>query len=156
MSNKKKIEVALVYDFDGTLSPGNMQEFGFVQAIGKEDRQVKNFYPHVVHPEGNQKAMHLMGHVFMPQTARWHGIGMLPESGLQLRPVWAAFDAQKKFGLIAPPIPPSACRCGEIMLGQITPPACALFGKQCTPSMPQGPCMVSSEGTCAAYYRYQR
>jgi hydrogenase expression/formation protein HypD len=117
---------------------------------------VQNYYPQVVRPMGNPTALQILDEVFMPAAATWHGLGTLPASGFQLRPKWEAFDAQKKFKLVAPPVAPQACRCGEIMLGKITPPQCGLFGKACTPTYPQGPCMVSSEGTCAAYFKYQR
>jgi hydrogenase expression/formation protein HypD len=80
---------------------------------------------------------------------------MIAGSGLTLRPEYAAFDAVQRFGLNVVPVPePIGCACGQILTGLKTPPECALFRTRCTPLNPVGPCMVSSEGTCAAYYRY--
>jgi hydrogenase expression/formation protein HypD len=74
---------------------------------------------------------------------------------LRIRPAYAAFDAGRRFALELPePRIPRGCACGEILTGKRTPPECALYRKVCTPEDPVGPCMVSSEGTCAAYYRY--
>jgi hydrogenase expression/formation protein HypD len=80
---------------------------------------------------------------------------VIPGSGLAIRPALAAFDAVRRFGLQVVERPePKGCACGEILSGTKSPPQCALFRKSCTPLRPVGPCMVSSEGTCAAYYRY--
>ncbi|MBI5063429.1 MAG: hydrogenase formation protein HypD, partial [Desulfatitalea sp.] len=78
-----------------------------------------------------------------------------PNSGLAIRPELARFDAARRFKIAVVEMPPpKGCACGEILIGLKTPPQCALFRKRCTPMDPVGPCMVSSEGTCAAYYRY--
>ena len=75
-------------------------------------------------------------------------------AGPVLRPAYAAFDAQARFGLQPGAEPPTACRCGGVMAGRLSPRQCPLFGTACTPDDPAGPCMVSSEGACAAFYRY--
>ena len=80
---------------------------------------------------------------------------MIPASGLEIRDEYADFDAARKFPVTPPePREPKGCRCGELLRGLITPPECALYGKACTPEEPVGPCMVSTEGPCAAYYKY--
>jgi hydrogenase expression/formation protein HypD len=114
-----------------------------------------NAYPRAVSDLGNTKAQAVMAAVMEPCAARWRGIGVIPDSGLAIRPELAAFDAVKRFELEILPVPePKGCACGEILTGIKTPPQCALFRKVCTPIDPVGPCMVSSEGTCAAYYRF--
>ena len=98
-----------------------------------------------------------MDQVFEPCDALWRGLGKIPGSGLRIRDEFASFDARKVLEL---PLPsavgePKGCACGEILTGLKTPPECPLYKKTCSPVTPVGPCMVSSEGTCAAYYRYQ-
>ena len=117
--------------------------------------ELENAYSRAVTPEGNRKAQALLAEVFEPVDACWRGIGTIPLSGLRIRPAYAAFDAARRFALALPePRTPRGCACGEILTGKRTPPECALYKKVCTPEDPVGPCMVSSEGTCAAYYRY--
>lgn len=115
----------------------------------------ENCYPRVVRPEGNPSAMAVIDQVMEACDTEWRGLGMIPESGLKLREAYASYDARKKFEI------PSmdgkgnpACRCGEVLRGEIRPTDCPLFGKICTPEDPVGACMVSSEGNCAAYYQY--
>ena len=116
---------------------------------------LENAYARAVTAEGNRKAQALLAEVFEPVDACWRGIGAIPLSGLRLRPGYAGFDAARRFALELPqPHTPKGCACGEILTGKRTPPECALYKKVCTPMDPVGPCMVSSEGTCAAYYRY--
>jgi len=112
-------------------------------------------YARVVKREGNRAAQAAIARVFEPRDAVWRGIGAIPESGLGIRREFADWDAANKFSLPefdAGEIP--GCRCGDILRGRINPHACPLFASRCTPVQPIGPCMVSSEGTCAAYYRY--
>jgi len=126
-----------------------------VAQIETERPELGNAYARAVTPEGNRKAQALLAEVFEPVDACWRGIGTIPLSGLRIRPVYAAFDAARRFALTLPePRTPRGCSCGEILTGKRTPPECALYKKVCTPEDPVGPCMVSSEGTCAAYYRY--
>jgi len=124
------------------------------QIVAKEAR-VEVQYTRVVRPGGNRKAQMLLEEVFEPCDAVWRGIGAIPESGLRLRGEFAPFDAA-----IALPVAVdeskehSGCRCGEILKGMIAPQECPLFHTACTPENPVGACMVSSEGTCAAAFKY--
>ena len=113
-------------------------------------------YTRVVRPEGNPRAREILERLFEPADAHWRGIGTIPGSGLELRASWAHRDAVRKLGLARPEVPdPAACQCGAVLKGIKTPPDCRLFGKACTPDRPVGACMVSGEGSCAAYYKYQ-
>jgi hydrogenase expression/formation protein HypD len=115
-----------------------------------------NAYPRAVTATGNRKAQQVLAQVFEPADACWRGIGLIPASGLRIREAYRVHDAGRRFALKATAArPPRGCACGEILTGKKTPPECALYKKVCTPMDPVGPCMVSSEGTCAAYYRYQ-
>lgn len=112
-------------------------------------------YRRAVRPDGNPEAMKVLNQVFKPVDAEWRGLGPIPESGLGLRKEFEEFDAVKRFPVQTPATEePEGCRCGEVLLGLIIPPECGLFGRSCTPATPVGPCMVSSEGACAAYYHY--
>ena len=114
-------------------------------------------YRRAVREEGNRTAQHLMEEVFQPVEACWRGIGTVPHSGLALRQAYSAYDARIRFPLQVEPAPdPPGCACGEVLRGLLSPPECPLFGRACTPQSPVGPCMVSSEGSCAASYRYER
>ena len=127
-----------------------------VKQIEENSPKAEIQYTRVVKPEGNQKAMELMFKVFEPVDATWRGIGVIPKSGLALREEYAEHDASKAFDIeVEEAKEPPGCRCGDILKGLITPPECPLFGKVCTPTHPVGPCMVSSEGSCAAYYKYR-
>ena len=115
----------------------------------------ENCYPRVVRPEGSLTAQRLVEEMMESCDARWRGIGVLPQSGVQLRPEYAAYDARVKFKI------PSmqghenpACRCGEVLQGKCMPSDCKVFGKGCTPEHPIGACMVSGEGACSAFYLY--
>ncbi|MCB2204896.1 hydrogenase formation protein HypD [bacterium] len=116
-----------------------------------------NTYSRVVRPEGNRKAWGAVEEVFTLDEAGWRGFGIIPESGLVLREEFADFDADRRFDItVEDSEEHPACRCGEVLRGVITPHECKVFGTACTPESPLGPCMVSSEGSCAAYYHYQR
>ncbi|MFO7802228.1 MAG: hydrogenase formation protein HypD [Desulfovermiculus sp.] len=123
------------------------------QAAGRAE--VVNAYPRAVKDDGNPTALAVMSEVFAQHTVKWRGLGEIEDSGLLLTPEYAPFDAWKRFGLsgIEDSEPPG-CRCGEVLKGIIQPGQCPLFGEKCTPSQPVGPCMVSTEGSCAAVYRY--
>jgi hydrogenase expression/formation protein HypD len=118
--------------------------------------EVQNLYRRVVRPEGNLRAQELVDRFFEPVDSRWRGLGEIPGSALGLRPEWGHRDASG----IAVDLPPAkevrGCRCGEVLKGTIDPPECPLFDRGCTPEQPLGACMVSSEGTCAAWYRHER
>lgn len=112
-------------------------------------------YTRGVAPAGNPQAISLINQIFEPATVSWRGMGEVPGSGLKLRAAYAAHDAEKLYRI--PPIPryeASGCICGEILRGVKTPADCALFSRACTPERPIGPCMVSGEGACGAYYNY--
>lgn len=126
-----------------------------VRQIEVEDAKLENAYRRAVTFEGNEKATQIMYQVFEPIDAAWRGIGMIPQSGLKIRKEFDRFDAEKRFDLSVPDSrEPKGCACGEILMGLKTPPECPLYKTACTPSCPVGPCMVSTEGTCAAYYKY--
>lgn len=112
-------------------------------------------YKRAVRPEGNPVARKFIEKYFMPVEARWRGIGTVPGSGLALRDEFSSFDAQKRFSVsVNAEKKKKNCSCGDVLKGLKLPYECALFGKACTPLKPVGPCMVSTEGSCAAYYRY--
>ena len=118
---------------------------------------VQNSYERAVTLEGNQPAQKAINTVFQPVDRKWRGIGTIPQSGLGLRPEFAAFDAERKFavGRIVTQESP-LCIAGEILQGMKKPPQCPAYGKLCTPDRPLGAPMVSAEGACSAYYRYHR
>ncbi len=129
--------------------------FVLIKQIESGAPQLANSYRRAVSKDGNRKAQQIMLDVFETADVSWRGIGTLPKSGLRIRKAFAALDAQKKFAIrVADAAPPKGCVCGEILTGLKVPPDCPLYKKTCTPVNPVGPCMVSSEGTCAAYYRY--
>jgi len=128
-----------------------------VQMVRKGEPGLVNQYPQAVSAEGNLFAQQVLERVFEPQDVPWRGLGVIPKSGLELRPEYAQFDAKVKFGLERPPDQePKGCRCGEVITGGVTPAECVLFDNGCTPTHPIGPCMVSSEGTCQAWFKYHR
>lgn len=119
--------------------------------------QVENQYTRLVQPQGNAVALGAMARVFAVRDRfEWRGLGQIPASGLGMHPDYAAFDAEVKFPLPHHQVADhKACACGEILQGVKKPWDCKVFGTACTPEHPLGACMVSSEGACAAYYRYQ-
>jgi hydrogenase expression/formation protein HypD len=133
-----------------------------LQAIHMLVRQIEdnvpgleNGYRRAVSFDGNPKAQSIMDMVFETADAAWRGIGVIPSSGFKIKKEFEAFDAQKVFDVkLKVSKEPKGCACGEILTGLKIPPQCLLYQKKCTPMHPIGPCMVSSEGTCAAYYRY--
>jgi hydrogenase expression/formation protein HypD len=119
--------------------------------------EVENQYSRSVRREGNQPAQELIRKVFRVVPRKWRGIGEISQSGLGLNETYAAFDAEKKFGLTEHRVAePAECIAGLILQGLKKPRECAAFGAKCTPEHPLGATMVSSEGACAAYYRYRR
>jgi hydrogenase expression/formation protein HypD len=126
-----------------------------VQQIEKGEPRVEIAYTRGVRPEGNLKALEVMHKVFDMAGASWRGLGEIPGSGLKLKATYARFDAGCAFDVALPPAREApGCRCGEVLRGVIRPAECMLFRKTCSPENPIGPCMVSSEGSCAAYYQY--
>jgi hydrogenase expression/formation protein HypD len=118
--------------------------------------EVANLYGRVVTDEGNPLARALLDKYFEPVEVSWRGLGRIPASGLTLRPSFAHRDASRIAVALPDPVEPAGCRCGEILKGTIDPTECPLFAGECTPETPVGACMVSSEGTCAAWYRHDR
>jgi hydrogenase expression/formation protein HypD len=113
-------------------------------------------YARGVRQDGNLRAREMMAEVFEPDDADWRGLGIIPGSGLSIRKEYGSQNALNRFPL--PEIRSAefvGCRCGDILRGVISPPECRLFRKACTPTNPIGPCMVSGEGTCAAYIKYE-
>lgn len=118
---------------------------------------VENQYTRSVRSEGNLSARTLLAEVFTPVDRRWRGLMLMPDSGLALRDAYAGFDAERKFALrLTPCEPASSCQAGRVLQGRIKPTDCPAFGTQCSPEHPLGAPMVSSEGACAAYYRFGR
>jgi len=112
-------------------------------------------YTRAVKPEGNPKAMAVLNEVFEPTDAEWRGLGTIPQSGLKIRDAFSDWDAECRIPVeVEPPREPEGCRCGDVLCGRLKPQECPLFGKVCTPETPVGACMVSSEGTCAAQFRF--
>ncbi len=117
--------------------------------------EIEIAYARGVMPQGNPHAVAAIDEVFETCAATWRGLGDIPGSGYRLRDEYAQFDAVRRFQPeIEPTIEPRGCCCGDVLRGIMAPSDCPLFRKACTPENPIGPCMVSSEGSCAAYYRY--
>jgi len=117
--------------------------------------EILNDYKRVVRDQGNINARAVVDEVFESTDAMWRGLGIIPGSGLALKGPYAKFDATIQLPVEVPPAKDDPrCLCAAILTGSKTPDKCGLFGKECTPEEPVGPCMVSSEGTCAAYYKY--
>ncbi len=117
--------------------------------------RLENAYDRVVTGAGNGRALALLKDTFDTTDAHWRGLGKITGSGLALKRDLDMHDARRLFPMaVHPSSGPGRCRCGEVLTGRIVPTACALFGGVCTPAHPMGPCMVSSEGTCAAYHHY--
>jgi hydrogenase expression/formation protein HypD len=126
-----------------------------VRQLEEARSEVEIEYSRGVRPEGNTNALAVMDEVFCRVPAEWRGIGEVDGTGLKLREEFAAFDAERFIDreIVSEPDPPG-CQCGEVLRGEIVPTDCALFGSACNPENPVGPCMVSSEGSCATYYQY--
>jgi hydrogenase expression/formation protein HypD len=123
--------------------------------IVEQSPRILNDYKRVVRSEGNPAARALIDEVFEPDDATWRGLGVIPGSGLRLKGRYSRFDAQVHLPVDVPAAEDDPrCLCAAILTGSKTPEKCGLFGIECTPDDPVGPCMVSSEGTCAAYYKY--
>jgi len=127
-----------------------------LRQIREGESRLENEYPRSVTWEGNIKAQRLMQRVFEVVNGRWRGIGRVPNSALKLRDDFQEYDARERYDIKTEKsrdlLP--GCSCHLVLTGRIKPPECGLYGKICTPSSPQGPCMVSSEGTCQIWYKY--
>ncbi len=126
-----------------------------LKQLAENRAQIEIAYNRGVMPEGNPTAKALVEEVFEPVDAEWRGIGVIPGTGLGIREEYSHYDAVKRIPVTPPPPREiKGCQCGEVLRGITLPYQCRLFGKGCTPEHPVGPCMVSSEGSCAAYYRF--
>lgn len=128
-----------------------------LELVEQQRAEVVNAYAHAVPPDGNPRARAVMDQVFEVADSTWRGIGTIPGSGLRFRDRYSRFNAVQRSGIEPPTAKENpACRCGDILRGARSPADCPLFGHACVPQSPVGPCMVSSEGACAAAYRYER
>ncbi len=152
----------LARDFRVPCVVTGFEPLDILQGVAFLARQVKNGeakveiqYRRVVKPEGNIRAQEILHRVFRSGPARWRGLGLIPGSGLLIREEFACFDAVRQFPLPdADAEEPSGCQCGEVLKGKSAPRDCPLFGTTCSPEAPVGACMVSSEGACAAEFKY--
>ena len=130
-----------------------------LEQLIKARSQVDNQYARVVTKSGNRQAQKFMAQVFKISDADWRGLGTIPKSGLKIKDNFSRFNAEKVFNIklyTLYSIHNTQCRCGDILKGLINPTACPLFAKICSPEHPVGPCMISHEGACNAYYQYRR
>ena len=117
--------------------------------------EVENVYSIAVKPQGQKYALELINETFEPTNSNWRALGIIPQSGLKIKKEYENFDAERKFDIKIKDVPePKGCRCGEVIQGIIDPVECPLFGTGCNPQYPIGPCMVSSEGACQAWFKY--
>lgn len=123
--------------------------------LKNRNAKVANQYSRAVKKDGNPKALNLIKQVFEKEDSIWRGIGIIPQSGLKIRNEYKKFDAQEEIGVqVEKTREPKGCWCGLVIQGKKSPLDCPLFAKKCTPQSPIGPCMVSSEGSCQAYFKY--
>ncbi|MFP4396948.1 MAG: hydrogenase formation protein HypD [Desulfonatronovibrio sp.] len=142
---------------------GGFEPLDILQAIlimirqkNKGAAEVVNNYKRAVSDQGNPRAADTMHQVFESTDALWRGLGTIPGSGLSIRREYRDFDASLIFDQSLPQVDEiPGCKCGEVLKGLMSPDKCPLFGTRCTPAKPVGPCMVSTEGSCAAYYKYR-
>ena len=127
-----------------------------LKQLEEQSPKLENTYERAVMPQGNPLAMATIKKYLELRDDLWRGLGKIPMSGFGIRKEYAKYDAEVKFGLTFPEKEGNtACRCGEVIQGRMSPQECPLFGTVCVPEDPVGPCMVSSEGACAAAYKYQ-
>lgn len=129
-----------------------------LRQVSEGAARVDNVYTRATSHLCNPRAREVLDEVFEPCDAEWRGLGVIAGSGALIRSKYAAHDARLRFADVLAQVPPPAqspCRCGDVLTGAICPDECGLFGSRCTSADPVGPCMVSSEGACAAYYRYR-
>jgi hydrogenase expression/formation protein HypD len=125
--------------------------------VSEQSPRVDNIYPRVVSWEPNRRAEAMVTEIFEPVDMEWRGLGTIEQSGLAIRSKYHQFDAEARLEIELPDVgEATGCLCGQILKGQTIPPECPLFDRRCTPASPIGPCMVSSEGTCAAFHKYGR
>ncbi len=144
---------AVVAGFEPVDILGGIRELVGLAAAGRAE--AVNLYPRAVREEGNPRARREIERVFEPVDAEWRGMGVIPVSGLVLRESYRRFDIDWVDPIeIPPPVEPPGCICGQVLKGAAVPADCPRFGTGCDPSRPLGPCMISAEGACAAWFRY--
>lgn len=154
----------IVEDFGRPCVVAGFEPLQIIEGLGEICRQLsagkpelKSIYTAVVTKKGNTAAQKIIDECFEPADGYWRELGKIEKSTLKLRDKYSQFDAFKRFDITETPVEDiSGCRCGEVLCGLIEPPQCNLFEKSCTPQTPVGPCMVSSEGACAAWFKYGR
>ena len=154
----------IVEDFDRPCVVAGFEPVQIIEGLCEICRQLsadkaelKSMYSAVVTEKGNVAAQKIVDECFEPVDGYWRGLGKIPNSTLKLKDKYGQFDAFERFGITEEPSEEiKGCRCGEVLCGLIEPPECGLFGASCTPLEPVGPCMVSSEGACAAWFKYGR
>lgn len=125
------------------------------EMINKQEAEVKNIYSRIVRYDGNEKAISIMEKVFNKAHTMWRGLGLIENTGFEIKEEYKDYDAQLKFNInFKKDDLPSNCLCGEILKGIKKPTQCQLFSKICNPANPIGPCMITREGTCSIYYKY--
>ena len=128
-----------------------------IKQLVENRAEVENQYKRFVSPNGNLIALEFISKYLEPCDASWRGIGCIPGSGVKIKKEYSKYDASVRFNIeITAGKPDPGCRCGDVLKGKLLPSGCPLFGKACNPLNPIGPCMVSTEGSCAAYYKYSR
>ena len=126
-----------------------------LEQVARGRMEVAVQYSRGVRPQGNARALELMHRVFQASAAEWRGIGKIEGSGLAFRGLYSGFDAREKYAIPDfDATEPAGCKCGDVLRGIMTPERCPLFRTTCSPGNPVGPCMVSTEGTCAAYFKF--
>lgn len=129
--------------------------YRLVKQLAEKSPRLENEYTRAVSQQGNRLAQQMLARCFAPRFDVWRGLGGIEASGLGLREELKEYDAERRFDIrYSSSEPPTACRCGEVITGMLGPEQCPMFGKVCTPEDPVGPCMVSSEGACAAAWKY--
>ncbi len=154
----------IVNDFSRPCVVAGFEPMQIIEGLAEICRQLsqgkaelKSIYTAAVTEEGNTTAQQLIAECFEPADGCWRGLGRIKKSTLKLKDKFSRFDALKRFNITETPVEDTTgCRCGEVLCGLIDPPQCALFGSACVPETPVGPCMVSSEGACAAWFKYGR
>ena len=152
----------IVEDFGRPCVVAGFEPLQIMEGLGEICRQLaagkaelKSIYNAVVTEKGNTAAQEIVSECFGAVNGYWRGLGKIEKSTLKLKDKYSRFDALTRFNLTETPGEErTGCRCGEVLCGLIEPPECGLFGKSCTPQEPIGPCMVSSEGACAAWFKY--
>ena len=154
----------IVKDFSRPCVVAGFEPLQIIEGIGEicsqlvvDKPELKSIYAAVVTEGGNTAAQKIINECFEPVDGYWRGLGKIKKSTLKLKDKYSRFDAFSRFNIEEKPSKDeSGCRCGEVLCGLIEPPECSLFGQRCTPQKPVGPCMVSSEGACAAWFKYGR